>query len=256
MTADFSSSPTASSPLKAPAATNAEAPLCLSRAEVREFDRLAIEEFGIPGPILMENAGKAVAQWLYQLNPHKRPVLLACGKGNNAGDGFVMARHLTLSGIDAVVLLFVRPEELSGDAAFHFQRLAPCRVPVRILTGPALEAELQRPEFLFGAGNFLVDCLFGTGLIGPPRPPFDRIIEAINAADATVLAVDIPSGLDCDTGQPLGPTVRANYTATFVALKPGFLQPSAQEYLGQVAVFDIGTPRQLLERFEKLHRPH
>jgi NAD(P)H-hydrate epimerase len=96
------------------------------------------------------------------------------------------------------------------------------------------------------AAEWIVDALFGTGLTGPPRAPFDQIIAAINTTSARVLAVDIPSGLDCDTGQPLGAVVRAEHTATFVALKKGFVNPAAQQWLGKVHVVDIGIPRALI----------
>jgi len=93
-----------------------------------------------------------------------------------------------------------------------------------------------------------VDALFGTGLTGAVRPPFDQVIPAINPGPARVLAIDLPSGLDCDTGLPLGPTVRAQHTATFVAEKKGFTEPAAREWLGQVHVIDIGAPRHLLDQ--------
>jgi NAD(P)H-hydrate epimerase len=98
------------------------------------------------------------------------------------------------------------------------------------------------------AADWVVDALFGTGLAGPIRKPFDQIITAINESPARVLAVDIPSGLDCDTGEPLGPTVKAHHTATFVAMKKGFANAEAKRWLGQVHVVDIGVPRRLLEK--------
>jgi NAD(P)H-hydrate epimerase len=97
--------------------------------------------------------------------------------------------------------------------------------------------------------GWIVDALFGTGLSGPVREPFDRVIAAINASPAPVLAVDTPSGLDCDTGQPLGATVRADFTVTFVSLKTGFLIPEARPWLGEVHVTDIGAPRNLVEQY-------
>jgi NAD(P)H-hydrate epimerase len=107
------------------------------------------------------------------------------------------------------------------------------------------EDEKLRHEL--AAAEWIVDALFGTGLTGPVRPPFAQVITAINRQCARVLAVDIPSGLDGDTGQPLGPTIRAEHTATFVAQKTGFANPAAQEWLGRVHVVDIGIPRALLQ---------
>jgi NAD(P)H-hydrate epimerase len=226
-----------------------DSPPWLTRAEVREYDRLAIEEFGVPGVVLMENAGRGVAELLHRLGTQRRPAAICCGKGNNGGDGFVIARHLALLGTDSVVYLFHRPEELTGDAAINCRVLQRFHLPLRVVTGDALDRELRRPEDLFGAPSWIVDCLFGTGLQGPVRPPFDRVIEAVDAHPSPVLAVDIPSGLDCDTGQPLGPTIEADHTATFVAWKKGFLEPAARPYLGEVHVVDVGVPRPLLDRF-------
>jgi NAD(P)H-hydrate epimerase len=205
--------------------------------------RRAIEEYGVPGVVLMENAGSGAAEVLKRLFV-RGPVALVCGKGNNGGDGFVIARHLDNAGVPVRVLLFARPEELRGDAAIHYRIIERCRLPITMFAGPDLdEAALQRE---LAAAEWVVDALFGTGLSGPLRPPFDQVIAAIHASPGRVLAVDIPSGLDCDTGEPLGPTVRAEHTVTFVAPKQGFANPAAAKWLGQVHVADIGAPRCLL----------
>jgi NAD(P)H-hydrate epimerase len=205
----------------------------LSRDEVRELDRRAIEKFGIPGLVLMENAGRGTAELLLSLGVDG-PVVICCGKGNNGGDGFVIARHLARVGVAVRVLLFARPEELSGDAAVNFASLSHCGVPVTVPTAAVAPGDLN------GAA-WIVDALFGYGLSGPVRAPFPEVVAAINASPARVLAVDIPSGLDCDTGQPLGSAVRAHHTATMLALKRGFAQPDAQSYLGRVHLIDIGV---------------
>jgi NAD(P)H-hydrate epimerase len=219
----------------------------LSRAELRELDRRAIEEYGVPGVVLMENAGRGAAEVLLRLGVHG-PVLICCGRGNNGGDGFVMARHLDNVGVAVRVLLFCPPHELTGDAAINHRILEKAAVPMHVfsdkvqhagLYAAALQQELARVEWV-------VDALFGTGLSGPVRPPLDQVIVAINDGPARVLAVDIPSGLDCDLGAPLGPTVRAEHTVTFVAQKKGFANAVARAWLGQVHVVDIGAPRALL----------
>ncbi|MCI0465221.1 MAG: NAD(P)H-hydrate epimerase [Gemmataceae bacterium] len=215
----------------------------LSRQQVRELDRQAIEEFGVPGVVLMENAGRGAAELLLALGIHGR-VVICCGKGNNGGDGFVIARHLDNHGIPVQVLLFSRPEELTGDAALNYQILVRAQLPITVHAEASLDAEAVG-RGLAGA-DWIVDALFGTGLSGAVRRPFDELIVAINATPARVLAVDIPSGLDCDTGQPLGPTVRAQHTGTFVAPKKGFTNPAAAAWLGQVHVLGIGAPRCLL----------
>jgi NAD(P)H-hydrate epimerase len=208
--------------------------MILTREQVRAIDRRAIEEFGVPGIVLMENAGRGAAEVLLALGA-RGPVLACCGKGNNGGDGFVIARHLDNRGLPVRVLLFAKPEELTGDAAINFTIIRRSRVPWEVRNGPPLEA-----------AEWIVDALFGTGLAGAVRPPFDAVIAAINSGGAKVLAVDIPSGLDCDTGEPLGPTVRADHTVTFVAAKKGFENPASQQWVGAIHVVDIGAPRAAL----------
>jgi NAD(P)H-hydrate epimerase len=218
-------------------------PVYLSRAAVRELDRRAIEDYGVPGVVLMENAGRGVAELLLALGVGG-PVAICCGKGNNGGDGFVIARHLDARGVAIRILLFADPSALTGDAAVNYHIAVKSGLPITVHAGPALDVQAVRRE-LTGAA-WVVDALFGTGLAGPVRPPLDQVIEAINAGPAKVLAVDIPSGLDCDTGQPLGPTVRADHTATFVAFKQGFADPAARPWLGEVHVLPIGAPGRLL----------
>jgi NAD(P)H-hydrate epimerase len=216
----------------------------LSRAQVRDLDRRAIQEYGIPALVLMENAGRGAAATLLALGVHG-PVVIACGKGNNGGDGLVMARCLADSEVDVQVRLFAAPEELSDEAATNWRivermgvRSTVCE-PARF-SEPDLDQELGRAEWV-------VDALFGTGLQGPVRPPFDRIIAAINQSRTRIFAVDIPSGLDCDRGEPQGATIRARHTATFVAPKLGYAQPAAAAWIGTLHVVDIGAPARLLE---------
>src|SRR5262249_6120814 len=150
----------------------------LSRDEVRELDRRAIEEYGVPGAVLMENAGRGAAAVLLAVGV-RGPVLVCCGKGNNGGDGFVIARHLDNHGVRGRVLLFADPATLTGDAATHYRILERAGLPVAVRTEtPVDEAALRRE---FTAAEWLVDALFGTGLTGPVRPPFDRVIAAMNA---------------------------------------------------------------------------
>jgi NAD(P)H-hydrate epimerase len=213
----------------------------LTRAEARELDRRAIEEFGIPGLVLMENAGRGIADLLCSLGA-RGPVVICCGKGNNGGDGLVIARHLNGRGLPVRVLLFGRPEDLPEDAAVNFRILLRSGISMRIWEGP-VESDALTGEL--AAAEWIVDALFGSGLRGAVGAPFDRVIAVVNTSAARVLAVDIPSGLDCDTGQPLGPTVRAHQTATIVAPKKGFMDPAAREWLGQVHVIALGLPRSL-----------
>jgi NAD(P)H-hydrate epimerase len=222
----------------------------LTRAQVRELDRRASEEFGIPGMVLMENAGRGVVDVLMGLGISGPGglVVVCCGKGNNGGDGFVIARHLDLRGVAVRVMLFADPGNLTGDAATNYQILKKTGVPIEVFGTDVIMAAIS--ESLADA-DWIIDALLGTGAHGDPRPPLNVVITAINAAAAKKLAVDLSSGLDCDTGQAGDPTIIAAHTCTFVASKPGFFVPGAERYTGQLHVCDIGAPRQLVEEMLK-----
>lgn len=217
----------------------------LSRDEVRSIDRIAIDDYGLPGIVLMENAGRGAAAVLLARGC-SGPVAICCGKGNNGGDGFVIARHLDLAGCVVRLLLTCPVAELTGDARINAEVAQHSGIPLQFVSNPPDSAAID--AHLAGA-EWIVDALLGTGTQGTIREPFAAVIEAISRSPARVLAVDLPSGLDADTGQPLGPCVRADLTATFVARKRGFAQLAAAEWLGDVHVIDIGAPRRLLERF-------
>lgn len=214
----------------------------LNRHQAREIDRLAVQEYGLSGLVLMENAGRACADTLHRLGI-AGPVTICCGRGNNAGDGFVIARHLDLWGETVRVLLFSDPSRLSGDAAANHAVLTKCDVPVLLLNS----ADDERFERALLDADWIVDALLGTGARGDPRPPLDDVVRRLNDHPAKRMAVDLPSGLDCDTGEPANPTFRADHTCTFVGAKAGFVAASAQEFIGQVHVLDIGAPRKLME---------
>jgi NAD(P)H-hydrate epimerase len=215
-----------------------------TRQQSRRVDELAQQEFGFSGLVLMENAGRGVSDVLCRLGI-AGPVVICCGKGNNAGDGFVIARHLDLRGHEVRVLLWCEPTELTGDAAANFAILAKTDVPIEVFDATYDATRLEKQ--LKGAG-WIVDALLGTGARGDPRPPLDDVIDRLNAASAPKLAIDLPSGLDCDTGQPARHTIRATETCTFVTSKIGFSVPAAAPYIGRVHVLDIGVPRKLIER--------
>jgi NAD(P)H-hydrate epimerase len=223
----------------------------LSRDEVREFDRRTIEGFGVPGVVLMENAGRGCAELLMRLNPDRRPVAILCGPGNNGGDGFVIARHLDAHGWPVTVQVFARHNRTAGDADINFDILDASGIAFdqyRPDQFTDAHKNLVRRRVLMGEG-WIVDALFGTGLARPLAEPFDWLVEQVNASGKPVFAVDIPSGLDCDSGEPLGPTIRAHHTATFVALKKGFLNPASRQWTGEIHVVDIGAPRVLVEEY-------
>jgi NAD(P)H-hydrate epimerase len=216
--------------------------LVLTRSQVRDVDQRAASEYGMAGLVLMENAGRGSVDVLMSMGC-RGPVAIVCGKGNNAGDGLVMARHLDLRGIPVKVLLMVSPGELAGDAAANHAIVRKSGLPIVDFSGGfeagPFDAELAGSEWV-------VDALLGTGASGPPRPPLDEAIRRINACPARKLAVDLPSGLDCDTGIPAEPTIRADVTCTLVARKVGFDNPAAAPFCGAVHVIDIGVPRKLV----------
>ena len=228
----------------------------LTRDEVRELDRRAISGFGVPSVVLMENAGRGCAELLMHLNPERKPTALLCGPGNNGGDGFVIARHLDNHGWPVDVHVVARHNRQAGDADINFDILYASGIAFTQYRPDYFE-QSHRELFLrhFGAVEWVVDALFGTGLSRALGSPFDWLTQTVNDSGKPVLAVDIPSGLDCDTGEPLGPCVKATHTATFVALKRGFLNPNSQEWTGTVHVIDIGAPRVLVEEYRQRTEP-
>jgi NAD(P)H-hydrate epimerase len=207
----------------------------LTRAQVREVDRRAIEEFGVPGIVLMENAAiNASAVALDMLNYQAANVTIICGGGNNGGDGLAIARHLHNYGLDVRILLTIDPAKYAGDALINWRIVQAMKLPVAPFDAKALGAD--EPDLL-------IDAVFGTGLSETPREPFADIAKAMNAAGVPILSIDVPSGLDCDTGQALGTAcVKATKTVTFVAEKLGFADPASRAYTGEVVVAGIGCP--------------
>lgn len=211
----------------------------LNRRQSREVDRLAIETYGLPGIVLMENAGRGAVEMIVRLGL-PGPYLICCGKGNNAGDGFVIARHLDNRGEAVRVLVWADESELRGDALINFRVIQASGIPLEILGNESALPRLR--ELLAGAGC-VIDALLGTGAKGEPRPPLAEVIDALNAAGTPIVAIDLPSGLDCDTGLAGRHTIRAAHTCSFVARKAGFDSPDAAAFTGQVHVVEIGAPR-------------
>jgi NAD(P)H-hydrate epimerase len=226
------------SPLKSP---------ILTREESRLVDRIAIEEYGLIGLVLMENAGRGVVDRLERIGIDG-PVAVCCGKGNNAGDGFVIARHLLLRGHEVAVHCFAPPSELTGDAAANYSILEKSNAPIVVWPETFEDAELSQS---LATVCWIVDALLGTGAKGSPRPPVDRIIRLINeikvSQHARIMAIDLPSGLDCETGEASPTTIHADATCTFVSAKTGFQNLEAAPYLGNLHILDIGAPRKVVE---------
>ena len=214
----------------------------MSRDEVRRVDAWAIEEIGVPGVVLMENAGRSCAELALQklAGMTKPQVCILCGVGNNGGDGYVIARHLLNAGVRTTVVLCGDPAKVQGDARINLDILERLGHRVEQMDPRAKDA-VERVRAFGGEANLIIDALFGTGLRGELKPEYRAIIEAVNILGRPVLAVDIPSGLDCDTGEPLGTAIRAMYTVTFVAVKKGFLACAAEGYMGELYVASIGV---------------
>lgn len=223
--------------------------LTLTRSQLREIDRRAIEDYGIPGVVLMENAGRNAAEIIAKLSdeiasPRTQPIAIVCGRGNNGGDGYVIARHLHNMGRAVLLFLAAPMDSLTGDAAMNANIVRRMGLPCHTID--TIEAVERHCDDLHEA-FIIVDALLGTGFSGAMRSPFDAIIQAMNAAPRAVrIAIDVPSGLDCDTGAPSPATLRADHTITFVAPKIGFAAPSAAEYVGELHVADIGAPIELI----------
>lgn len=218
-----------------------------TRQQVREVDERAVHDYGIPGIVLMENASRGLALQALRLLewPNVRDdarVLIVCGGGNNGGDGLAAARHLHNAGLDVGIVLTKPAHAYKGDAEINLNICRSMKLDIVIAPDDPVAALRGQPRC-----DLLLDGLLGTGLTSEVREPLDAVIAWINEQPAPVLAIDIPSGLDCDTGKPLGCAVKADATVTFVGVKRGFAHQHAREYIGDITVTDIGVPRELIE---------
>jgi len=215
--------------------------LVMSREQVRAFDEWAINILGIPGAVLMENAGRSCAELIIEkLAKVRNPkVTIFCGTGNNGGDGYVIARHLLNHGFEVKVIICGDETKIKGDAKINLDILQQMGMAVEKIN-PAEFSDDTLTEFCSNA-DMLVDALFGTGLNGELKEDYQRIIRTINSQALPILAVDIPSGLDCNTGCVLGEAIKAACTVTFVAVKKGFLaSKETPTYTGDIYVASIG----------------
>ena len=204
----------------------------LTTAEMREADRRCIQDIGIPGVVLMNSAGTAVFGEIAA-----GPVGVVCGKGNNGGDGYVVARLALAAGLETRVVLVAQPEEVKGDAAVFFE--AYCNLGGEVIAAPD-EAAAAKAVAGLADCTVLVDALLGTGVKGEVYGPIRAAIDAW--PDVYTVAVDLPSGMHTDTGEPCGACIAADVTVTFQFPKRGFAAPAAQPYLGRLVVADIGIP--------------
>ena len=223
--------------------------ILVTAGEMQEMDRQTIATHGIPGLELMENAGRGATRVLLdQFGDQVRAgVGIFCGKGNNGGDGFVIARCLAEKGIDVSVYLLAKIAALKGDAAANLERLVP--LDIQVIEIPDEDTFSKTKPSLSDYG-LLVDAILGTGLTSDVKGLFETVINFINTLNRTgsaVFAVDIPSGLNADTGQPCGTCIRAQGTATFGLAKIGHFTYPGAEYTGTLEIIDIGIPGSIVQ---------
>jgi len=209
--------------------------------EMQAMDRQTIEDFGVPGMVLMENAGRGATRFLLEQFPDigNRSVAVIAGRGNNGGDGFVIARYLKQKGIQVQVFLLAESSSVRGDALANLKLLKPLQVPVVEIPDEGsfsdFKSHMQKLDLW-------IDAILGTGLKSDVTGYFKEIIDFINSLEKPVFAVDMPSGLNSDTGQPCGSCIRAAATATFAYAKTGHMVLPGAEYTGNLKVVDIGIP--------------
>lgn len=275
----MTTTPPTTAPATAPA--SAPAPLAsvkakpawvtvLGRAAARKLDEAALSQYAIPGVVLMENAAREIAAHaLSMLRPgttggtntaasgqsgseKTQAVLLFCGPGNNGGDGLAVARHLANAGVRVSILLSTHINRLKGESAVNCAIVQKMKLPMSVVTGEEVSGPLegamascvQKPALV-------IDALLGTGAEGTVKGAMAQMIQEVNklrTQGVPVLSVDIPSGLDADTGAPLpgSPAVCADLTVTMAGIKVGFMDPAARAYTGRVVIGDIGVPTELL----------
>jgi NAD(P)H-hydrate epimerase len=214
--------------------------------QMQELDRKAIETYRIPGIVLMENAGRGATEAIAEAFPgfKKMKIAIIAGKGNNGGDGFVVARYLLNSGVHGKVYLLADPKALRGEAETNSQIFQ--RMKGEIISVPSSK-DYQKVKKELERFDLLIDAIFGTGLDAEVRGYYREVIDHLNTLQKPIVAIDIPSGLDANSGKPLGTAIRASLTVTFGLPKIGHLIPPGPDYVGEVKVIDIGYPQKLVE---------
>lgn len=209
-----------------------------TRKGIRNVDRDAIEVYGMRGIVLMENAARGAADVILETcsDEELQHIVVVCGAGNNGGDGFAIARHLYNQGLRVTLVSISEPK--TPDAIENATTAKHMQIPFVDFSGDILES-----------ATIIVDAILGTGIDREVRPPARSVITSLDRYSARIISIDIPSGLDCDTGQPLGICVKASLTITFVGLKQGFMHEKTLEYVGHIVVVDTGCPQTLLKKY-------
>ncbi|MBI4547896.1 MAG: NAD(P)H-hydrate dehydratase [Ignavibacteriae bacterium] len=226
--------------------------IVVTSAEMRACDRYAIEKLKIPGLILMENAGRSVVE---RMEKHYgslsgKSVIVFCGKGNNGGDGFVVARHLYNRGANVLIIIVGRAREIKGDARVNYETIKKMTqsLPKNDIRLSRIEVTSAKKLNKLPQANFLVDALFGTGFSGAGRGVYKDVIEKMNTLEGTRISIDIPSGVNADNGVVENVAVKANLTVTMGLKKIGLIIGKGKEHAGAVEVADISMPREVIEK--------
>src|ERR1700704_856706 len=221
----------------------------LNAAQMREADRRTVDDIGIPSLVLMENAGRQAVAAMEALYGDllERQVAVLCGRGNNGGDGFVVARTLAQRGVDVSVFLIGRVSEVRGDARLNLEILGRLGLTVGEI------ADSQAWELHFsevGDCTLIVDAIFGTGLNAPVSGLIQSVIADVNASGIPVVSIDLPSGLSADSSEPIGDSIEAGLTVTIAAPKLPLVLPPAEIRAGDIVIADIGIPTEVLDAVE------
>jgi len=218
----------------------------VTSVEMQLLDRISIEKFGIPGIVLMENAGKAVADFINERCASFNKIYIFCGPGNNGGDGLVVARHLFNRGFSVKVFLGGSKDKLKKDAKTNMAIVSNMGIEIKEVFSSS-ELSLLEKELIEGK-VILVDALLGTGVKGAPRGIIGEMVRLINRLNGIKIAVDIPTGVNADTGEVQGEAIKATYTVTFAYPKRGIYLYPGMDYVGEVKIADIGIPHNILEK--------
>src|ERR1700720_3754421 len=218
----------------------------LNTAQMRDADRRTIDEIGIPSLVLMENAGRQAVAAMEAMYGDllERQVAVLCGRGNNGGDGFVVARTLAQRGVDVSGFLMGRVAEVRGDARVNLEILGRLGLTVvEIADSQAWELHFSEVRDC----SLIVDAIFGTGLNAPVSGLIESVIADVNESGIPVVSIDLPSGLSADSAEPIGPSIEAGLTVTLAAPKLPLVLPPAETRAGYIVIADIGIPSDVLE---------
>ncbi len=219
-------------------------------SEMREIDKVTIEKYGIPGVVLMENAGNAVVDEILKHDKDIKRVLILCGTGNNGGDGFVIARHLHNAGINIRVFVVGQPKDITGDAELNHQVLRKLDI---LIDNVSDHGGLMKLEKLIPVQDVVVDAIFGTGLSNDVQGIQEGVIEVVNRLSECTFSVDMPSGVSGDTGKVLGSAVKAHKTVTFALPKIGNILYPGADYNGELIIKQIGIPNKSISDVQMKH---